>query len=240
MKYFVCIKESYYNRCTKELFYQRLMQKRVGKGKYILHKKNMPKLDKFSLLLNSSNNMFNGYVIEFADKMAFSKFKLSYKSLLNPSLERPSERISSCKSFCVDDDYDSKIDIMVEKYQILENRKHNLSNILYGLNSIITIVKSLKHSSETSLNENVSISEKYDIDLDFDKDIIKKLINVSSDIENILKENNVNFTHKTTTYYGEVSNVELLYEYQKQINDIKEEAKTLFFNIVDLEIPDQK
>lgn len=232
MKYFVNIKEPYYNRDTKELFYKRLMAKRLGKENYTIHKNRVTGTGLLNHIIDNEKNYFLGYTIEFNDKLAFSKFKLSYKSLLNPSLETPSTRIEKCRSFTVDDDYIEIIKSLYAKYKVLSSLVDATSKCDYQIYRIIDGLNSLAYTITNC--KNIIESETFS-NMDIDKNIIDlpKYENILETFNSYMADNNI----RKLSYYEKS---EQTLKYEQQLSDIKNKMFGIFENVVDLEIPTKK
>lgn len=230
MKYFVNIKQSYYVCTKKELFYQRLMKKRMGDDGFKTHKLGYsPASSKLSVLIPSTENLFNDYVIEFKDKTSFSKFKLSYKKLLNPSLTTPSSRISHCRSFNVDDDFEDQIENLRKDFvRICENRDR-ISYALSNLYNINNYVANIRQSNQGFIDDDISNRE-------YNKKNEESLINCTNELSSILLKYNDLISRRPTLCKSTPNEISI--EYNNDIRRLQNQAKTIFKNVVDMEIPD--
>lgn len=115
----------------RELFYMRLLNKRMGKC-YFLHKNKCPIPHQ-----HIGENHLQGYVIEFESKEAFAKFKLGFKKLFNPNIN-PSEHIVSIVSFTIDNDVDfvKKVKEAYNDYIKEYNRYRSYVSLSYSLDNI--------------------------------------------------------------------------------------------------------
>lgn len=157
----------------KELFYMRLLNKRMGKT-YILHKN---KCDLQNKYFDHYQNNFIGYVIEFKDSQSFSKFKLGFRKLMNPNLDVASV-VNEVYSFSIDDDFDDQFVLArehhcrdIKKYEnvILYNRR--IENIAYSFNNYIRKNYVEPHTVKLSFDDD----GKYDDLLQHNYDSICKI-----------------------------------------------------------------
>ena len=242
MKYFVSIRESYYNTSRKELFYQALMKKRIGKDNYTLHKYKCEYNLSAGDLLKKSDNPFSQYIIEFSDIKSFTKFKISYKNLLNPSLTNPSERIISCKSFIIEDDFKENLIKLKKEYEAVNRRRTSIQNIIHNYSRLTYFLNGIKGSINGIKNdENVNNFPKEFVDKD--DNLIKYICESYDNIKTVIDNYGINDTAHAVGYIDHNTKLEnipednLNYIYLERLNELKNEAKGLFMDVVDLEIP---
>lgn len=159
----------------KELFYMRLLNKRMGKT-YTLHKN----CDFINHYHPPQYNMFNGYIIEFNDEAAYAKFKLGFRKLFNPNLNY-TRYVQSIVSFKIDDDFVQKCNDMHENFLSDQQRYSQL----YRFRSMAGTVLSI-HEMKNDIQNFPTLKyhdEKTDSINEFINSFIENLSKFSFDID---------------------------------------------------------
>lgn len=157
--------DKFYN---KELFYQRLLNKRMGKT-YILHK-NIHPIPHYSI----GFDYLNGYLIEFDSIESFSKFKLGFRKLFNPNLP-DLLFIKDIISFCVEDNFKDQVTNIYNEYNRIYRLRSNFYNAKYYAEAMME--KKTNVINELSLCENYLQSSN--------EQLQQTIIRIIHDFENI-------------------------------------------------------
>lgn len=176
---------------NRELFYVRLLNKRMGKN-YKIHGYCEYKIPDCSDYLRIDH--FNGYVIEFDNEAAFVKFKLGFKKLFNPNLN-VKNHVYSVKSFAIDDDF-------------IENYKKCCSILdddMERYRSYATFMQTVNLLSE--LCGNIKIFKNgYNTIKNIDDDVNDEIVEHYERMKQKIEEIDINFDfHEYNKFYGMLS-----------------------------------